>query len=138
LFGILGFIAGIVLSSFAMHIYGLGLVMRKFKLKLDYKYSCKLLGLSLMVLIMTKLLLFAFPTLDPLVRLVIGGFFFFTSYFALSPIVGVINIEDIKNFDVLARTMKSIYPLFRIIIRIQLWLVNRLKTRKPNVRYDFT
>ena len=77
LFGILGFIIGIVLSSFAMHIYGLGLVMRKFKLKLDYKYSCKLLGLSIMVLTMTKLLMFALPALTPLIRLVIGGSFFF-------------------------------------------------------------
>ena len=117
--GVLGLIISILASQLVSTGYGLYQVHKKYSIHLDWASSLKTVAASFSSALLVYTLLKLTPLTNPIYSLIIGGTLYITSFLGFAPILGAINDEDIENLESLLKELPLIYPIARLILRLE-------------------
>jgi len=115
LYGVMGLIAALLVSSICSVIYELINAIKKVNVSLDFVSSAKIYFASAI----SALLVFLFLTISPFIgimNLIFGGAIFLFTYLTMLPIIGTLNDTDIDIFKTLFQKIKGIWPIVKLVL----------------------
>lgn len=119
LYGVPGLLASIVTSQLLSTVYGLSLARRKYMVSLDWFSSLRTGIASLFPAMLVYVFLRFAPLSTPIHRLVAGGSLYLISFLVFAPLLGAISKTDIRNLNELLRVLAPIYPIARLILKVE-------------------
>jgi len=123
LYGILGLIVAFLMSNFLSLIYYLLIAVKQIKLQIDIRSSVKIYFDTAI----SAIVLFIFVTASPfngIPNLILGGMLFFFTYLTLLPVIGILNLTDIKILRQLFRNTKSLWPIVKLLLVYETKVLN--------------
>ncbi|MCW4005356.1 MAG: oligosaccharide flippase family protein [Candidatus Bathyarchaeota archaeon] len=115
--GVVGGIVAILFSSVPGMIWGLIWIWQKYRAKVDFSSSAKIMAASLLAAGVTYGFLLVFNTAD-LLRLLFGAAVFVGAYLITAPLLGAVNHADIKNFKEMFTGLGFISKLVSLLLKI--------------------
>lgn len=122
LYGVIGLITSILISSLANVIYYVKVIVRQHQIKIDFQSSAKVLvasgiaSLTLIPIILNTCLL-------SYLRLLLGTLVYLTFYITILPLIKGLEKIDVKNFDILLRRYTFLRPLIKLLLRYESKLI---------------
>jgi O-antigen/teichoic acid export membrane protein len=115
--GIIGLILTSILAGMPSMFLGLYWIWKRYQAKADFKSSTKILTASILATATTYLTLNFIESAD-WIKLAAGGTTFLATYLIAAPLIGAINITDIKNLKTMFSSLKIISKLFEIPLNV--------------------
>ena len=121
-----GLLFSYIISGLAQNLLAMLVLKKKYNIGPDLRHTVKTLLSSFLSGGLTFSFLWFFSTAIPLANLLISIGLFILSYLFLAPIMGALDMMDIRNLDAMFRNLKIIYPFARIILDIEEMILNQI------------
>jgi len=125
--GIVALILTSILAGIPSMLLGLYWISKRYKAKADLKSSTKILVASVIATAITYLILDFIASAD-WIELALGGATFIATYLITAPLIGAINVSDIRNLKTMFSDLRIISKLLNIPLNVMEKLT---KTHEP-------
>ena len=119
MYSVPGLIAATFISQLILSIYGLYLINKMYRIKIEWSSSLKILAASLLSALPLYILPKLFPISNSIYILIFAGTLYIISFLILAPLLGAIKEEDLKNLEDITRGIPFLYHFTRYIFKIE-------------------
>lgn len=116
---VIGLIVSIIVSHLVSTLFSLYKLNNMYGINLDWVSSLRIIIAALSSALLVHIFLNLTPVLPSIYGLTLGGILYIGSFLVFAPILRAIKLEDLNNLESLLSELPIIYPLIKIIFRIE-------------------
>lgn len=129
IWGVFGLLVSSIVTSVIGNAFGLYALHKKYDLHPDFEHTLRTLFCSIISGGISYGVNQLLPTL-PILSLFLGSAVFFVAYLVLAPVLGVVDLHDVKNLDSMVRGMPVVSFFTLLLLEIERRILTRIFSEK--------